>query len=217
MSQRYAYWRTPAGEADKRADHRCAPTALLAEIGERATLTKEGGVQWKGAFRFTMLESGVRDSVVVIGPDGQELNPQDTWGLAHASILSVIKATGGRKPISPIAVINETNRRAASHFRRLVHHYVLVTSLSIDEFPATRIRVRGCEVSRMNKRTSRTRFPYPEAVRLQASRTLIMDHMKATKYLPVKVKTKGRSIYEAVDSALDALTRILHEFSVIVE
>lgn len=139
MAKRYAFWRMPNGKPYKKEDNKFAPTDLLAEHGKSASVV-DGGIQWPitGPPRT---ELAVRSSIVVIDPDDRELNEDDSWVIVRTAIDKLIREKGGKTPIIPNELTKQADREAAIHFRKKPNNYVLVTSLSISEFPAKRISI----------------------------------------------------------------------------
>lgn len=202
MAKRYVYWRTPEGRPHKGNDSKHAPTALLAAIGESASVTSDGGVGWKD-LSFLRHRTPIRSAIIILDGDGRELNEVDTWIISHSAIDAVIKQSGTGRPVDPSKLLLEADKLAANHFRKQLAKYVLVTSLSIESFPATRVRMHGCEISPL--RTRGVRFPLPECLGRSRCEDAIARHLKSTQYHLVNVKTEGRSIHEAIDNALEAL------------
>ncbi len=196
MGKRYVFWKTPKGTPSKGSDDKHAPMALLAKIGESSSINDEGNVTWEG-FSLLMLETAVRLSVVVVDPDGNELNDNDAWPIVHSAIISIIKRDKGGTPVTPSKLIAEADKNAAKHFRKRPVPYVLVSSLTVDSFPCKQIRVGGCEVAPL-----RTRQRYPEPKVLGLQRRMRGDAISGQL---VRVKTEGRTTHEATERALRAL------------
>lgn len=196
MSKRYVFWRTPKGTPHKNSNDKHAPTALLAKIGESATVNDDGSIS-RSDLSFLKLETAVRHSVVIVDPDGKELNDNDAWYIVSSAINSIIKQVGGRVPVVPGKLIAEADNIAAKHFHKPTVPYVLVSSLTIDSFPFKHINVGGCEVAPL-----KTRARYPE------HKSLILQRRKRGNVVSgqlVRVKTKGRTIHEATEYALRSL------------
>lgn len=202
MGRRYVYWRAPDGKPFRGDDKKHAPAAILAEIGKAATIGEEGGAGWKD-LTFLRHQPSLRSAFVILDENGDELNATDSWVICHSAIDTVIKQGGGSKPVDPSRVIAEANKLAASHFRKQIAKYVLVSSLSIDKFPAKRIELHGCSISPLEERGCR--FPLPSAFEEPVFHEAIVQHLRSTKYQLVKIRTEGRTIHQAVDTALDAL------------
>ncbi|HUW82030.1 MAG TPA: hypothetical protein VMZ31_04430 [Phycisphaerae bacterium] len=202
MSKRYVFWRTPAGRPYRGGDEKHAPLELLADIGTSATINKEGKPTWE-AFGFHRLETAIRARFVVLSPNGVELNETDSWAIIWSAIRSVVQKSGGQSPIRLRAFIEKANASAASHFRTRPKEYVLVTSLSVKSFPATRLKVKNCEIVPLKRRGRR--YPYPGVLRLQSRRTAFGRHVDTTEYQFVRVRTAERTIHEAAQRALEAL------------
>lgn len=204
MSQRYVFWRKSTGEPYRGEDAKYAPTSILAQIGETATVTPEGGISWPlGGLHE--LELAAESVAAVIDPYGGEMHQVDAASLIRKAIRGVIRKQGGRTPINPKNLLDEANRLAAEHFRKPSVDYVLVSSLSIQTFPAKSVTLGGCEITAIKKR--RSKYRYPDAVEKRAPQHhFIAKHLESTEYQTVKVATGGRTINEAVEKALAALS-----------
>lgn len=146
----------------------------------------------------------LRIAIVVLDPNSdEELNEQDSWTIGWSGVKDVIVETGGRCPLNPEAILKAADERAAVHFRRQEAKYVLVTGVSIAEFPRKKICIRGCVVSGLQSRGHRYR--YPEDVKGRLGKSPIVTHVAETEYKVVKVTTTGRTGHEAVERALGAL------------
>lgn len=202
MSKQYAFWREPTGKPHKADDANYAPVALLTEIGETATLDERGGISWPGLW-LRESKAAILSAIAILDSNGHEVNDHDARRIAWDGIKATIKNHGGQKKLVPKDVIRSVNKAAASHLRKRVDRYVLLSSLSISDFPATRIRVGDTEISPLKRRP--TRFPQPDVLKLEKSRTPLKRHDASAQYQIVKVKTAGRSIFEAAQRGLDAL------------
>jgi hypothetical protein len=200
MTRRYVFWRTPTGRPGQGKDSgKYAPKAVLAELGEIATLTPEGKVQWSG-FIFKQLEFALRSISVVLCPDGNELNDDDAWKIMHAAVVATTKKTGGKKALNESAVLRAADEEAARFFRGQEKPYLLVSSMSVDAVPFKRVEIIGCQILPL---VSRVSFPYPAHARHFRA---VSEHLKSSKYQFLKVLVAGRSIHEAADRAMTALT-----------
>ena len=203
MAKRYAYWRQPDGKPYRGVDGKYAPTALLAEVGQTAQITAEGNISWSMSSGLGEYRPAIFSNLAILDAEGNELNAKDTVRLAWQSLTSIIKNKGGGQSVEPSELYHDVNIRAAAHFRQPVKKYVFISSLSIKEFPARRIMIHGCQVEGLSKRGCR--YPYPEHVRDIPNNSFLWQHVNSTQYKTIKVKTQGRSTYEAVDAALDAV------------
>jgi hypothetical protein len=202
MARRYVFFRVPTnGKPYRGSDAKNAPHSLLAEIGMKSAVNKEGHICWPG-FLMPKLQPALRAAVVVIGPDDRELNETDTWGIFWRAIVETVKRAPGQ-PVKPLELLAEADRSAAAYFRQPEVPYVLVSSLSVEALPANAIRVGGGVVSSLAERG--TRFPLPDVLSLRDPRGVGAKHLNSSRYLPVKVSTKGRSIHAGTDNALNAL------------
>lgn len=201
MTKRYVFWRTPEGRPSDRTGDKHAPMALLSRIGTSSTVNPDGTISWPFDTRYSWSEIVAQMAAIVIDPDGNELNETDTGLIIAAAIKTQIKATGGAKPILGESLLKAADTIASSFFREPVADYVLITSMSVKELPAKKIHVRGCVV-RAIPPASNT-FPLPSQMGRRHKE--LASRRGSGGYTAVKVTTKGRSVSEAVDNALDAL------------
>ncbi len=202
MSNRYVYWRMPNGKPHLGNDQKYAPSALLAEIGKLTSISKGGS--GGPLIELVQYNTAIGAAAVVLDTAGEELNGDDAKSIVSAAIHSIIKKKGGKCVITSTEVILEADEQAREHFRKKLNDYVLVTSLSIKSFPFNRIKLRNCEITPLKSRGSR--YPLPDAAKNQHERTRIGNHLKSSNYHLVRVKTSGRSIHEAAENALKALS-----------
>lgn len=201
LAKRYVFWRMPNGKPYRKEDSRFAPTELLAEHGKSASVVEKTiTYPLRG---FPREELAIRSSVVVIGPDDRELNEGDSWAIVQKAIINTIRESGGNVPIEPTGLLKKADKEAQAFFRTSPRDYVLVSSLSIHGFPATKIRIGDNEITSMKERGRR--FLYPKALTKSSRQARLQEHTESTDYLPIKVKTSGRSHQEATDRALDAI------------
>ena len=206
VGQRYAYWRMPTGKPCKKNSTQYAPTSILNAFASDASVSKDGALSFQG-LRTMPMRLPLRIAIVVLDPNSdEELNEQDSWTIGWSGVKDVIVETGGRCPLNPEAILKAADERAAVHFRRQEAKYVLVTGVSIAEFPRKKICIRGCVVSGLQSRGHRYR--YPEDVKGRLGKSPIVTHVAETEYKVVKVTTTGRTGHEAVERAL---ARIFHE------
>lgn len=197
MRRRYVFWRTPAGKAYRGADQRHSLVEVLAEIG-RTSKVIEGRIEWVG-FTLHRFETSLKAALVVLGPDGEELNDTDAWSVIWAGLRASIKKRGGGHPVAPSDLLREADSEAAAFFRKTLSRYTLVTSLSVASLPAKTSRIHGSVLAEC---TGAKRFTYPPALRY---------HQRSLPPVPagyqrVCVKTYGRSIHEATSKALADVT-----------
>ncbi|MCH7685224.1 MAG: hypothetical protein IH899_00835 [Planctomycetes bacterium] len=201
MAKRYVFWRMPTGQPYKKDDLKFAPHFLLAKMGESAKLNTNDGITWPFLDMFQN-ELIVRSVTVVLDPDGNELNETDSWLIASQAIRTVISKQGSGKPILPSDFIASGDKVAAAYFRQSVVDYILLTSLSVENLPARRIRICDCEISAL---ANRGKYTFPESLTIRRHDPPFSKHLKSTKYLAIAVRTSGRSEFEATDKALDAI------------
>ena len=202
MIKRYVFFRVPTnGKPYKGSDGKHSPNNILEEIGAKSSLNEKGSVCWPD-FIIPKLEPVLRAAIVVVGPEDRELNETDALVILRSAIAKTAKKAPGR-PLKHHELLAEADRLAASYFQQSESSYVLVSSLSVDNLTTKTIRIRGCVVSSLTERGSR--FPLPEVLSLRTQGTPFLDHLSSSLYRLVKVATKGRSIHEAADNALNAL------------
>lgn len=203
MARRYVFWRNPKGQPDKRNDEKYAPTALLAEIGKCASVNSNGQISRPVSFLTIYGDSAVQSTAVIIDPDDKELNERDARLILAEAVASVLKRQGGGKPIPPRDVIAAADKLAARHFRKPLDKYVLLTSLSIRALPAKRLRILGCDISPLPKRSSK--YELPNALKIRMGHERFGAHLNSTSYLRITVRTSGRTPFEAAEKGLDAV------------
>lgn len=205
MVKKYAYWRKPDGAPYRRDDEQHAPATLLEEIGRSATVKDDGGVAMP-AFSFGHINpyAPIFSRISIVDPDGSELNTDDTSGLISKALDAVIKKQGGGQPIRPSDLLKIVNKEAGDHFRRKIDDYVLITSLSVKELPFSRLCIGDCTIS--GCRMSRHKFPLPQVLTTPVLDSRLEKRVRNIKYYPIKVATSGRTIHEAVDKALGAVS-----------
>lgn len=214
MSKRYTYFRMPNGKPYQESDAKYAPVHVLSRIGETAGLNAAGEVSWEGGFLVHLLMTALRPAFVVIDPDGHDLNETDTWEIVRKVIVASIRNTPG-KPVNPMDLLRRVDESAAAFFRTPPARYVLVTSLSVADLPAKNIRVLGSTISPLKARGKR--FPIPDFLALQSTGSPLAEHIRSTKYLSVKVSTRGRSIYDAYSNALNSLNLLRGLWSLVAK
>ncbi len=202
MTKRYTFWRMPDGKPYKGKDGKHAPTALLAKIGESASVSPDRGISWPFP-GLRQSELAVKSAVVVIDPSGNELNDDDAWSIVWKAVREEIVTNGGGTAILPNSLLQNADRLAAPHFRKSPKEYVLISSLSLDSLPTKTIRINDCTISALKKRG--TKYPLPGALERRRRGEPFSKHLRATQYITIKVKTTGRTIREATDRAIDAV------------
>lgn len=146
-----------------------------------------------------MLAVSLRFVVVV---DDKELNPVDSERILSQAIIAQILKNGQGKPILPDDLLCKADYHAAEFSRETLRDFVLVSSLSVMSLPAPTIRSGKCDISSIPNRNA---FSLPESLGFQAKNTPLATHLANSKYQHLRVDTKGRSAYEAVQLALNEL------------
>jgi len=194
--KRYVFWRMPNGKPHREQNDKYAPCKVLDAIGTPAN-TSGGGIQWPG-FATQRFQVVLRSAVIVLDPDGDEINETDAWTIVWSAVTALLKKEGGGKPIQASKLLQEADRKAAEFFRKPENVYVMVTTLSVKDLPALRVDVRGSIISGLRSRGKR--YPYPEVV----SNAYPRIAEKAAKYKGkcVKITTKGRTMFEAANNSM---------------
>ncbi len=200
MAKRYVFWRKPDGKAYRGADGKYSPLSLLNELGKACSVTQKGDVSWP-SFAFFRFEAALKFASVVMGPEGDELNEEDSNSIIAASLIDAIKKKGGSQPLTSNEVLKLADVKAAEYFRKPRNHYSLISGLSVTALPFKSIALSGCQIETLS---SRKRYPYPERIRRGAD--LNVKHLlESSRNKPVLVKTSGRTIFEAAHGAFRAL------------
>jgi hypothetical protein len=197
VGQRYVFWRTPTGAAYSGNDDKYAPRLLLEDIGKSAFINKDGNVAWRG-WSFLQSEPAVLGSVVVLDPDGEELNRVDAASICLDAMRSLSKACGGSSPLEPAAFMQAANVVAAKHFHKVRTNYVLVTTLSVRSLPVKRLAVGKCRIEAIHDRTC---YPLPTVLQDEQR----FGELPKAEHPYVRVNTCGRTSHEAFDRGLEAL------------
>lgn len=188
---RHAYWRRPDSNIHRPNDDKHAPTALLAEIGNAATL-EDGGIRWAGS-PLKDFECAAVSSLIVLESADQELNETDSARLIHKSLHEVIRKSGGNTPVKAKELLDTLNRNARTFFRQQTQKRRLIVSLSVKWNDELCVNVFGSTVRTVHRRD----FPFPEKLSLDAS--FVKPHVTSTKYATVAVDTEKISVNQAFD------------------
>jgi hypothetical protein len=202
MGKRYLYWRTAEGVPYRRDDGKHTPTATLATLGKLASV-KAGEHSYSLPCFPQRYHIVLRSAAVILDPDENELNETDSWAIIIKAVTSAIVENGGGKPISPETLGRFADELSAEFFRQPVQEFVCVTTLSTADLPIEPIEIGDCKVWKLSSR--REQFCFPESLGDHTEGQRFDKHQQSTKYLRVAVDTKGRTIFEAADRALDAL------------
>ncbi len=202
MAKQYAFWQKENGTPDRKNGTRHAPVELLAKIGKSTSINNKGNLNWT-LFDSPHFKSGIMAMLLILDPSKKQLNYEDSWKITRSSIIAIVKEQGNNLPISAEKFIDTVNTKSSKHFRKKNYNYVLVTSLSIKTFPATRLRVRQCNIAPLKTRGGR--YPHPKVILHKSSTMWIRKHLESTQYKPIRVKTNGRTEHEAAENALNAL------------
>lgn len=201
MAKRYAFWRKVTGEPDVTNGDKHAPSALLDEIGRRTTVLPTGGIS-RPFPDLNAAEFAIDCSVVIHDSNGREINENDAVGIIGTAIQAAVTDVGGGKPLPPALVLKKADKATSEFLRLPLKEYIVLTSLSIKEFPAKKIRIQECDVSPVkNRRRFRNTKTLDNVLLVHGFR----KHAETTAYMFVGVKAKGRTPNEAFDRATDAL------------
>jgi hypothetical protein len=181
-------------------DGKYAPKQIMSEIGKEAKLNPRGVIEW--LISTYPLFVGLRPSIVVINPENEELNETDSWQIISKAIDALVKKSPGNS-INHKDLLFQADKIAATYFRANPAKYILISSLSVTELPAKTIKVNNCLISALGNRGSK--YPLPKILSLRLQSSTFPFHIESSKYKLVKVSTVGRSEYEAIEKALNAL------------
>jgi len=191
----------PNGRPYRGTDGKYAPVELLSAFGKISYVNSEGKM-CSTDFFIQRLIVGLKLASVVVCHDGEELNEADAWTILKSALIDVVKKKGGKQPLNTNEVLKAADGKAADFFRTQKAQYLLVSSLSIESMPVTRVGIAGCWIESL---LSRRRYPYPACIRSDVYPE-ITRQIESSKGKLVRVRTSGRTIYEAVDNALHALS-----------
>jgi hypothetical protein len=196
----YVFFRDSAGRAATRTDGKHAPTHLLAQMGESSILQEGDRIGWKG---WPYGRNALFSSFMVLEPGEVELNDHDTRMIVWKALEEVAKKAPGR-PLAASEVLKAGDIYASAFFRQPFNKYVLVTSLSVDRFPAKRVAVRSSVIGSLKARGKR--YPLPKVLQSASHRNYFAEHLKSSLYQLIRIETQGRSVFEGVDRAFDDLS-----------
>lgn len=200
MSKRYVFWKRPDGRPYRGTDSQNAPIQILARIGNGATVEKTGEISWTD-FNLIQWETAVNDSLVIIDDAGNELPSDLASTITDPAIRDVIKKDGGKKPIEPPKLLKAADRRAADYFRLLPRRFALVSSMSINCFPANSLSIGDCDIGPIKHEKF---YPPPKALTdsWEIGETPALQRFYGQ---PVRVFVDARSPFEAASIGIDSL------------
>jgi hypothetical protein len=197
---KHAFWRRADGAPHKQPNDKYAPSSLLATYGERATVNGQKiSWPWHG---LKEREIAIRASILIIGPDGKELNESDSKELVKESMHDVIRRLGGGKPIPPKHLLDSVNKRAIDFYKRPPIHRRLVTSISIRELPSSPVEFEKHQLTACNRES----HPYPES--LLENESFVSCHVERSEYHCIAVDTHQATASQAFDAAISAINVI---------
>jgi hypothetical protein len=207
--KQYCYFRNPAnGRPHTGNDGKHSPVAILREMGENSE-HNAGGITWRN-IPSEKFDVTLAASFVVIDPDDRELNEHDARQILWKAISTVLGKTPRR--LDPVALLREADPLAAAYFRQAPTEYALLSTLSLADLPFPTISIGSSRIVPLKSRPKS--FPYPEVLLKGWHHAAFEAHLNGTKYRHVKIATKGRSMYEASDTALNALNMLRSVWSV---
>ena len=198
MSKRYVFWRQSNGRPAPEGNDKYAPISLLSEYGLRSSINANGGISHSDILIFK-LETALKSAVIILSPEGEELNETDSWNILRRSLINSVKKNGGKKALENKELLDEADQLAAEFFRKPQIPYTLIGSLSIDSFPARSIKIGKCQISAA---PSLSLFPPPKCIQAYSN---LADHRASSRYKFVRISISGRSYSEAVSQGLHAL------------
>ncbi|NBT36140.1 MAG: hypothetical protein EBT03_11520 [Betaproteobacteria bacterium] len=134
--------------------------------------------------------------------DGEELTLADTQDIVISVLKCFLTKRSKRAVLTPKEFLAYADEEANHFARRQVTQYTLCTRLSVKSLPQKAFTVRGCTVAAIK---NLKRFALPSALTQIPAESSLRGHLSATRYLPVAVKTEGRSVHEATSRALGAI------------
>lgn len=158
MGRRYVFFRDPNGKASRREDGKYVPLNLLSEAGESSVIQADGNVGWR---RWPDTLDPLLSSFIALDEYGNELNEFDTRRLVWKGMSEVAKKRPGTA-LGCLDVLKAAEQQVAAFLRTPLIKYLLLTSLSLKDFPARRIVVRESTIMPLKKR------PYQSPKKLQA-------------------------------------------------
>jgi hypothetical protein len=196
LAKRYAFWRAPDGKPYRKLDGKFSPAALLEWIGVNARIAEQR-LSWPGS-EFQVYEGVVASSVSLIDSEGKEVCSNDTEDLVSSAISQSVRELGGERPLTPDHFIKVLDELTAEYLRQEKQSYVCIKYLSVQGFPAKRIKVSDTVVRFL---ADRDRYPPPDCQVLHRESGSIAEHIYSSNYAVVAVEIKDRSIGAANDHA----------------
>lgn len=196
MTANYVYWRKPTGlPARGEEAERFAPKLLLSELKKSASINKNGGVDFGLKF-FDGIETALKSAIVVIAPEGGEINSSDASEILWGGIRNAIQRSKGGEIFDYKSVLVEANSLARQHFKKKIEPYLMVTSLSMKCGLLNCVKIDKYSVAAIPSRKS---YKCPKHL---FGHQDFVKHINCSEYQPIRVKTFGRSINEAFYSAM---------------
>jgi hypothetical protein len=198
-AHRYAFWRGPDGNLNKKDPDKYCPTELLAECGRETKVNQDNSVSWTP--HFDQIAVGLRLAFAIFIKD-EPLNDHDAWTIAKNSLVNACRSAGGGAPIDNARFLEIADTLAHEFARRPLRKYTLVATLSIKTLPRKSIHINGCTIRPLS---SRGKFKAPQVLVGLSQESLFRRHLEKSSYARVKVETTGRSENESALKAIDSL------------
>lgn len=147
-------------------------------------------------------EIAIQASILILGPDGKELNESDTKQLVKQSTHEIIRRLGGSKPIPAKQLLDCVNKHAVEFYQRPSVDRRLVTSISVQEPPPSRVKFEEHQVIACNRES----HPYPET--LLNNKSFVSKHVESSNYCCVAIDTSQATASQAFDAAISAINVI---------
>ncbi|QQE11697.1 hypothetical protein JD969_19785 [Planctomycetota bacterium] len=203
MAKKSICWRDPQGRSyfPKNAnDTKHAPLALIKTYIEYLDFDN-GKVVINNPFEIKKFETALQASFA-LNESGASIDYIDAWSFLNKAICNKIQSSGQKDKIKLEEIIFDADKLAKSYLRKKTKNYSLVTSLSIDKFPSNSISILGCSITALKSRYDYYSLPKSNTVSIPNN---LINHIEATKYTPIRIKTSGRSVSEAAQKAFGAL------------
>jgi hypothetical protein len=210
MTKQYVFWRNSKGKpcTNEHENEKHAPKQLLKQYGEECSRGENGGLSWQ-QFPNKQLDVAIASTLIVLKPDGRELNEDDAREIAIHGGMESLRNRPSVTAVAPKDFLRYCNEEAAKRFRSESKPYIMLASLSIRDFPASVIRVGEHDISPVTNASAM--FPQPGCIPANSVYVRMRDDCERAGYERLQVTTSGISRNDAVAKATDAinLTRAL--------
>jgi hypothetical protein len=150
-------------------------------------------------------KEAITSSFALRDQEDNEINATDSSNLIWNGLCELARQSIG-KPIDPTKALEILDQKVAAFLREPSNPYILRTSLSVEQFPTTPIKVKDCIISDKPGRSQK--FSLPKVLLSPPHKTFIANHFDLTKYRAIYIRTKGRTINEATSNAFSSLNLV---------